>query len=62
MSLLDPAKNPTVDENGECVQSATVTKRVPGATKFTADQGAEQILCLQRQTVIKPMGQCSERD
>lgn len=61
MSLLNLAKKPTVDENGECMGSAKVTKKGPDVTKFTTDQRAEQTLCLQRQSVIKPMGQCSER-
>lgn len=54
--FAESQKITTSDHNGECVGPAKVTKRVPGATKFMADQGAEQTLCLQRQTVIKTHG------
>lgn len=61
MSFAECHNQNTVDENGEHVGSARVTKKGPGVTKCRADHGAEQILCLWSKRVVKTPGAVFEK-
>lgn len=61
MSFAECHNQNTVDENGEHVRSAKVTKKGPGAIKCRADHGAEQTLCLWSKRVLKTHGAVFEK-